>query len=286
MNRNVLIVLIGGFLVAVLVAVLVQASLGNGKKADASTPNAEILVAAKDMPLGHELVPGDLVWQQWPQSAVFSGAIVRSEGQKAEEALTGRLRSGVTSGQAIHPSMMVKDNKGNFMAASLKPGMRAVGVDVKADTMAGGFIGPGDYVDVILTYKVDVNNPDDNPVIDATVSKLASETILENVRVLAIDQEALRNEDQAKVARTVTLEVDGVGAERLALAAEMGDILLTLRGLGDETVMQSSTPTTDARVSRVMRDLVKLQGGGASNIVRVYNGNVIQNVPVRQNIEP
>ena len=153
----------------------------------------------------------------------------------------------------------------------------------EAQTMAGGFVGPGDRVDVIVTYKVKVQDKD-NPAVQAMVSKFATETILENVRVLAADQKAKREEDQAKVARTVTLEVDGAGAEKLALAAEMGDLVLSLRGIGDNGSSRNEQMTTDVSMSRVLKGLAEAQdsGGGASGMVRIYNGGTATNMAVRR----
>lgn len=283
MNKNVLIVLAGGFLIAILVAVLVQASLGGKKKeAQKAVNKVEILVAAKNLAMGKELIEGDLKWQTWPEDSVFSGAIVRQENQKVADAASGRMLQGLSAGQPIHPGMISGAGKGNFLAVSLKPGMRAIAISVKAQTMAGGFVGPGDRVDVVATYKIKIRDKD-NPAVQSMIDQYATETVLENVRVLAADQKAIREEEKAKVARTVTLEVSAEEAEKLALAQEMGDLKLTLRGIGDEDQIRKEDITTDVNMSRVLQDLVKVQGatGGNSGIVRVYNGQNVTNVPVR-----
>lgn len=286
MNKNMIIVLAGGFLIAVLVAVLVQSSLSGGKKKDdTSAPKVQVLVAARDLPAGKELGTGDTKWQDWPESSVFTGAIVRKEKEPALEAGKGRVIQSISAGQPIHPSLLVGEAKANFLAAKLKEGMRAVGISVKAQNIAGGFVGPGDYVDVIVTYKVSVQDKD-NAAVQSMVSKQASETILENVRVLASDQQAIREEDKAKVARTVTLEVDAAGAERLALATEMGDVTLALRGIGDKTVKTDGDITTDVKMSKVLKGLAKAQqGDGAGGAVRVFNGDQMNSVSVRQPAE-
>jgi pilus assembly protein CpaB len=284
MNKNILIVLGGGFLIAVLVAVLVQSTLKGKSKSDDSAPKSQILVAAKDLAIGKELIAGDVKWQEWPQSSMFAGAIVREGEKPASEAAKGRVIQSISAGQPIHPGLLVGEAKGNFLAAKLKEGMRAVGISVKAQNIAGGFVGPGDFVDVIVTYKVSVQDKD-NAAVQAMVSKQASETILENVRVLAADQQAIRDEDKAKIVRTVTLEVDGVGAEKLALAIEMGDVTLSLRGIGDNTLKQNDEITTDVKMSKVLRNLAKAQQGGAggpSGAVRIYSGQNVTNMPVRQ----
>lgn len=280
MNKNVMIVLAGGFVVAILVAVLVQASLG-GKKEDTGNKTL-VLVAAKDLGIGQELAEGDLKWQAWPGNA-FNGAIVRKkDDEKASEALKGRLVQRVSAGQPVLASYTFKEGKGNLVAATLGKGMRAVAIPVKADTMAGGFVSPGDFVDVILTYAVTTNSRE-NPSVQAFVNKDASETILQNVKVVAVDQEATRDEDKAKVARTVTLEVTKEGSERLALAANMGDITLALRGIGDTAVDVQGGMTTDVHVSRVMQDVARIQSEneGPSGKVRIYSGPNLQEVRTR-----
>jgi len=277
MNKNVLIVLAGGFVIAILVAVLVQASLG-GKKDDTG-PKTLVFVAAKDLALGTELKEGDLKWQAWPGSA-FEGAIIRKEEQAAGEALKGRMIQRVSAGQPVLSSYTFKEGKGNVVAAVLEKGMRAVAIPVKSETMAGGFVSPGDFVDVILTYKVEVGN-DDTDETGSFIQSHVSETILKNVKVLAVDQEASREEDKAKVARTVTLAVDSKGAEKVALASEMGDITLTLRGIGDDAPEKASM-TTDIEVSRAMQNLARIKSGGTSGgPVRIYNGSTMQEVRPR-----
>lgn len=283
MNKNVLIVLAGGFLIAILVAILVQASLGEKKKEQQKASNkVEIIVAAKNLATGRELAEGDLKWQAWPEDSVFAGAIVRQDKQKISEAASGRMLQSLAAGQPLHPGMIAGKGKGNFLAVTLKPGMRAIAISVKAQTMAGGFVGPGDRVDVIVTYKIKVRDKD-NPAVQSMIDQYATETVLENVRVLAADQKAIREEEKAKVARTVTLEVSSAEAEKLALAQEMGDLKLSLRGIGDEEQVRQENITTDVEMSRVLQDLARVQGanGGNSGIVRVYNGQNVINVPVR-----
>ncbi len=282
MNKNVMIVLAGGFIIAILVAVLVQASLG-GKKSDDGGEKVQVLVAAKDLGIGSELGEGDLKWQTWPGNA-FQGAITKKkEDDKAAEALKGRLIAKVSSGQPVLQSYVFKEGKGNVVAATLDKGMRAVAIPVKADTMAGGFVSPGDFVDVILTYKVEVSREDQTMETNSFVRNHASETILKNVKVLAVDQESSRDEDKAKIARTVTLAVDTKGAEKVALASEMGDLILTLRGIGDDKDDNTAAMTTDIEVSKVMQNIDNLKTGGGGP-VRIYNGAAMQEVRPRGSV--
>ena len=292
MNRNVIIVLVGGMLIAILVAVLVQASLSGGKKKveTQDAPKVKILVAAKDLDVGSGLGEKNVKWHEWPKNAVFPGAIVKQGDQKASEAAEGLLRRNIAEGEPITKSALVAGAEGNFLAATLGDNMRAVAVKVKAVTMAGGFISPGDYVDVILTYKASMKKTK-NPIVDETIDenldRLATETIMENVRVMAVDQALSRSDEKVKVGKTVTLEVDRKGAETLALAEEMGDISLALRKLGDKAVLPHKMPaTTDARLSTVDDELrseivkAKKSSGQDANIVRIYNGSSVQTLSV------
>ena len=291
MNKNILIVLGGAVLAAVLVAVLVQVTLG-GKKSSTVTDGVEVLVAAKDLKKGRELEEGDLTWKEWPEDSLFKGAITRDDGQEAHEALEGRIDRGFSKGEAVVRRAILKDTKGNYVAARLNPGERAVSIKVNAEGMVAGFIAPGSYVDVILTYKHRVTIDDDSPdvmaMLQLNLDDIATETILERVRVLAIDQKAEREEDdKIKVGKTVTLAVPIRDAEKLALASEMGDITLAMRGVGDDAPNEKAPAITDARMTSIDDEIfeeyekVREESGVAANTVRIYNGGVIQQVPVR-----
>jgi len=280
MNKNIMIVMGGGFLVALLVAIIVQASFGSKKDG-----MIEIAIAAKSLNAGEPVTEGNFKWQDWPESSVIQGAIVREGSKSIGDMAKGKLRRSMDAGEPLLASSLTTAGKTNILAASMEPGMRAMAIKVSAESMVGGFISPGDRVDVILTYQVKVSGDTQNEVADR-VSRHATQTVLENVKVLAIDQSAVKEEaNKAKVGRTVTLEVDTKSAERLALASEMGDLSLVLRALGDEQVSdpKKQTFTTDVEVSNVLQEIgkIKKSSGGSSNIVRVYNGQNIENVNVR-----
>ncbi|MCB1592134.1 MAG: Flp pilus assembly protein CpaB [Alphaproteobacteria bacterium] len=289
MNKNILIVLGGAVLAAVLVAVLVQVSLGGKKGGSASAEMVEVLVAARDLKIGDELSDGDMRWQEWPKGSLFRGAIKREDEQEAAEALEGRLRRDVAKDEAVLKSFLLREKAGNFVANSLEPGMRAMAIKVEAKTMVGGFIKPGDFVDVVMTYKLNIKAdkneaPGLQTLVNMNVDKWASETILQRVRVLAIDQTAEfeDDKDEAEVGKTVTLAVDAQQAEKLALAAEFGKITLALRAVGDDVVREERAwPTvTDARMTHIDDEIMhqynsmKMNTGTGvrRNVVRIYNG--------------
>ncbi len=293
MNKNVLIVLGGAVLVAVLVAYLVQISLG-GKKTT-QEPKVQVLVASKNLGIGTELKGDSVKWQEWPKASVFPGAVIREGDKSAGDALKGRLARDIASGEPVMKSALLGESKGNFVAASLEPGMRAVAIEVSASSMVGGFLGPGDFVDVMLTYKSSIKLEEKElPVIKNMVAlnlnKLATETVLQNIKVLAVDQTAKRPEDseKIKVGKTVTLSVTAHDAERLALAGEMGTLTLALRAVGDDAkVVKNWETTSDARMINVDNEIfteadrMEKDAGINPNIVRIYNGPAIEQVPAR-----
>lgn len=293
MNKNVLIVLGGAVLAAVLVAMLVQISMGGKKSSSNSDEVVQILVAADDLKVGHELGSGDLRWQEWPKDTVFKGAIVREEDEEADGVLEGRLRRELTKDEAVTRGIILKETKGNFVAASLQTGMRAMAIKVDPETMVAGFISPGDYVDVILTYRESIKLKEKDPrfqaMVDLNIGKFATETILERVRVVAIDQSAEReNDDKIEVGKTVTLAVNAQQAEKLALATELGALTLVLRGVGDDEVITEKWPTiSDSRLTHIGDEVfdeyekMKQESGVKRSVVRVYNGASFTEVPVK-----
>lgn len=291
MNKNIVIVFIGAIVIAVLVAVLVQFSLRSKPEPVQvkSTPKIEVLVAAKNLALGETLKPGDTKWQVWPQDAMFSGLIKRSKNSAPEKALEGRLARAITAGEPMMKSSLLANTKGNIVAASLEPGQRAVSIGVSATSMVSGFIAPGDHVDVVLTYKENIDDGGDDTAegfIKMNLNKLAVETILQNVKVLAVDQLATSPKDnKIKVGRTVTLAVDLEKAERLALASEIGTLNLVLRGVGDdETVVPSWPVQSDARITRMDDDVrakyeaYKQEAGIDRRDIKIYSGDVLERV--------
>jgi pilus assembly protein CpaB len=294
MNRNVIIVLAGGVLVSVLVAALVMASIGGKKKpAPKVDSKLEIVVAAHELKAGADLKAEDIKWQKWPENGVVPGAIARKADEAPLDAVKGRLKRPVAEGEPIVKAALLGETKGN-LAAVLSPGKRAVTISVNSLTQVGGFAAAGDYVDVILTYRerVHIAGQDSDPAIKDTVTKsiqnYASETILQNVKVLAVDQAMKRPaaDQSVKPGKTVTLEVDQKGAETLVLASKLGTMTLALRQLGDETITQPTYPiVTDSRITNIYDeverevDRQKAAGENSTN-VRIYSGETVQDIPV------
>ncbi len=200
-------------------------------------PSKEVLVAAVDVPIGKMVSERELTWEKWPDSGISKGYITRSARPKAIEELSGTIaRSPFLSGEPIKERKLIRSDRG-FMSAILPKGQRAIAVQVSALNTAGGFVLPNDRVDVILTRQ---RNGGGNR------QDWYSETILENVRVLAIDQTIEDREgEKAVVGReTATLELGPREAEIIAQSQQLGSISLALRSIAD------SQPGSEATVKQ------------------------------------
>jgi pilus assembly protein CpaB len=189
----------------------------------------EVLVAKNDLGRGQVIDTADIGWQTWPAAAANPGFIKKSDRPDAIKHFVGAIvREAMASGDPIREPKVVMAKGSGFMAAVLPQGMRAVAIDILPETSAGGFILPDDRVDVVLTRE-------DKAGEKATgVEKFISDTILRNVRVLAVDQ-TIDEKAGTKVAigKTATLELTQQQAETLSLSHKLGTISLTLRSLLD-----------------------------------------------------
>jgi pilus assembly protein CpaB len=223
-------------LVTALVAGAIADILASGNRTPAPPPLAttEVLVAKTDLSTGRVINESNLGWQTWPAASASSALVRKSDRPGAIKEFVGALvRSPIVAGEPIRDSKVVLAKGGGFMAAVLRHGMRAIALDISPDNDAG-FILPNDHVDVILTRR------DKWAEKTADVKKNTSETILRNVRVLAVDQSIEDKEGQkVAVGKTATIELDPQQAETLALARQLGTLSLTLRSL---LVSQSPTP--------------------------------------------
>ncbi|MGV8840973.1 MAG: Flp pilus assembly protein CpaB [Bauldia sp.] len=186
-------------------------------------PTDDVLVAGRDIPVGTTISEDDLSWQPWPRTAIAETYIRRSELADGTASLIGTIaRSTLFAGEPITDAKLASTN-GAFLAALLPTGMRAVAVSISVDTGAGGFILPNDRVDVIMTRR------------DPNSERYITETILQNVLVLAIDQAVEeQNGLPVVIGRTATLELSAEQSEIITVAQQMGDRLaLALRSLAD-----------------------------------------------------
>jgi pilus assembly protein CpaB len=237
MNVTRIAILGGAATAAGAAALLVRCMLG-GETApvEASTPppvmTTDVLVASTTVPPGRKLEAGVVRWDAWPKTSVPNSFITKDEQPDLAKAVEDTIvRSPLVAGQPITNLNTVRSDARGFMAATLMPGLRAVAMPVEANTGAGGFLLPNDRVDVILTHDVSGG---------ASQKIWRSDTILQDVRLLAIDQTAEPipmteegDDTQSKIGKTATLELTPAQAELLHRARASGTLYLTLRSLGD-----------------------------------------------------
>ncbi|WP_395390691.1 Flp pilus assembly protein CpaB [Novosphingobium sp. BL-8A] len=188
----------------------------------------KVLVAQRALPVGTIITADSVSYQDWPKELVKDAYFI--EGEADMQKLMGTVvRYPITAGQPITQGGLVAPGDRGFLAAALGPGMRAVTIPVSAKTGVGGFVFPGDRVDLVLTQQVAGT--------DGGEALRASETILRNLRVLATDQatdqDIVDGKTVVKAVSTVTLEVTPRIAEKVAVAQELGTISLSLRSISD-----------------------------------------------------
>jgi len=256
-------------------AMLAQAGL---HRPGPTAPTLQILVVRNAIHTGQIVKPDDLRWQSWPQGSLAPTYLV--EGKRPQSDFVGAVARGpMAAGEPITEGKLVLAGTRGFMAAVLQPGTRAVSVPVTATSAVSGFIYAGDRVDVLLTHVL--NGPQGQ--------HSATETILRNARVIAMDQKLdFSPGDKPDVAKTATLELTPKQSEIVTLAVKMGDLSLALRSLQDnddgrDSAAADNAPaeagdsyTRDAQVSRLIgvtpntpeapRSIFVLRGGVRSKL--------------------
>jgi pilus assembly protein CpaB len=192
-----------------------------------------ILVATRPLPVGTIIRPDSFRFQPWPKELVENAYFLKDKTDV--NSLVGTVvRYAITAGQPLTQGALVHPDDRGFLAAALGPGMRAVTVKVSGEEGVGGFVFPGDRVDVVLAQKISVNSenssyPDDE--------LFTAETIIRNVRVLATDQRYNAEDETGKTPvrtfNSVTLEATPEIAEKIAVAQDMGKLSLALRPLAE-----------------------------------------------------
>jgi pilus assembly protein CpaB len=215
------------------------AALLVGRTGDAPPPPApppvvqietvEVLVAKGEIGIGQAVSPQELTWQTWPASSAGPNFIRQSTRPGAMEELSGAIaRVPFAPGEPIREGRLIKGTGSGYLAAVLPSGKRATSTEINPEVGVSGFIMPNDHVDVILTRR------------DREAEKVAgieihvAETVLTNIRVLAIDQTVEEKSGQKVVTgKTATLELEPRQVERLTLARQQGIISLALRSIAD-----------------------------------------------------
>jgi pilus assembly protein CpaB len=221
------------------------------------TPAKSVLVARNGIQRGQILKPDDVIWQVWPEGAIDKNYVLL--GTRTPESFAGSVaRNPVAAGEPITEAKIVLPGNRGFLAAVLKLGMRAISVPVTVTSGISGFIFPGDQVDLLITYLVPMTGTPAGG--GSSYEHKAAETVLHDVRVIAIDQRLETKAGEAVVAHTATLEVTPKQSEIIALAGEIGKLSLSLRSLASasadapaplEQAVDAASPASpaDSRIS-------------------------------------
>ena len=204
-------------------------------------PPAKIAVLAAAHPInaGTLLKPEDFAARLMVASQARSDHFTLDSPDIRRELVGSMTRRALTAGDAVNEADVIKPGEHGFLAAALEPGMRAVTITVDTGAGAGDLIGPGDRVDLILTQTLaDQNLP--------AARRVAAETVMSDVRVLAIDQKLVlgaSNPQGDRGNRTVTLEVTELQAQRVSVASQLGHLSLSIRSAGSQ---QTASAVPDA----------------------------------------
>ncbi|MBN9241339.1 MAG: Flp pilus assembly protein CpaB [Mesorhizobium sp.] len=223
----------------------------------------DVLVLSGDVPMGSPL-ESNIKWEKWPADGINANFITRASEPEALDKLKASVaRVALYQGEPLRRSKLIGEGQ-SFMSSILPSGTRAVATSIAADTSAGGFILPNDFVDVIMTRRTDASTG---------TPGFMTDTILKNIRVLAIDQTIQEDEEgkKTRVGQTATLELTPEQAEIITVAQQMADRLtLALRPITD----------TNEKVSGEADYLVS--GNGRRGTVRLIKSGEVSEVGTRK----
>ncbi|MEM7058693.1 MAG: Flp pilus assembly protein CpaB [Pseudomonadota bacterium] len=229
-----------------------QLSLALRAVTDHAETLQDVLVVVDGASEGEALTEDNLQWQPVSKPQMHPQFIRRDEQPNAIEELAGSfVDRDFEAGEALREARLLKVNV-NLMSHRLEAGKRATAVKISAENTAGGFILPGDRVDVIHTIRQEAT--------DAAPPKNESQIIIQNVRVLAIDQTAVQTAEGSAIGKTATLELDPKDAERIMAAEASGTLSMALRAVVDHD------------------DQAPLEADAEAHVVRVHRGSETQDV--------
>jgi pilus assembly protein CpaB len=226
--------LAGAVMCAVVAGLMAKNVLGRkqqvSKEVISTVQTVDILVATKDLQMGERLIDGTVSWHSWPKDNVLPSMITRDAKPDAtKEFVQARARLPIFKDEPLIDKKIILPGAGGFMSAILPKGMRAISVAVSPRSSAGGFILPNDRVDIILTKKTTDSK--------SSMASVHSETVVSNVRVLAVNQ-VFRPASEAdpvtvEKGENATVQLLPRQAEILAQVESSGELSLALRSIAE-----------------------------------------------------
>ena len=233
---------------------------------DQNPGTVSVVVAGQDIPFGSTIEAHKLTTIQWPAEAVPQGVytsfddLIAAAGQDPR-----RAKRALAQGELVIAAKVSDFGEKVTIVQTLGEGKRAVAIKVNAQTSVGGFVTPGDRVDILLTQ--------------GGGRSLRTVTILQNMRIIAVDQQADELNEQTQIARTVTVEVSAEEGQKLALAQRAGQLSLSLRGLN----AGEDKPLDSIRLSDIIRERSPDENHGPKQVVKIRRANssveVVEMIP-------
>lgn len=232
---------------------------------DPSAPLVSVIVAGRDIPYGQPIQPQMLQILSWPREALPPGAISDMAVLVPQPGMPPRRATReIAQGELILASKLSDFGEKVTIVQSLAENTRAMAIKVDAETAVGGFVTPGDMVDIVLTQGRDKD--------------LRAVTILQSIRVVGVDQDADQRSDQPEVAKTVTVEVTPEQSQTLALAQKAGTLSLSLRSLDNA----ADKPLDSIRLSDILRDQSPVEEAPTvKQTIRIRRGSEVETVEVQ-----
>lgn len=212
-------VLLGGMAVALAAQWL-------GRQADIATNR--VVVAARDIQLGSPLTPDMLTTVEWPAGSLPTGAI-----NDPVELADRVVKTTLMRGEPVLESKLAPKGTRGGLSAVIAEGKRAITVKVNEVVGVAGFALPGNHVDIMVNTNDEQGRKNDR-------EHMISKIVLERILVLAVAQEASRDDTKPKVVNAVTLEVTPEEAEKIDLARSVGNLSLVLRNQVDTENVQTA----------------------------------------------
>ena len=232
---------------------------------EAESATVEVIVAAVDIPFGVEIDRSQLATIRWPRETVPTGIFTDFSTLVPEaDDPHRRAKRAMAQGELVLASKVSGFGEKVTLTQTLTPGHRAMAIKVSAETSAGGFVTPGDAVDIVLTHGRD--------------ETLRTVTVLQNIRVVGVDQLADEQSDAPVVARTVTVEVTPENGQKLALAQQAGTLSLSLRSLDMAEGIEEDAPLESVRLADILQQVSPLPEGEKSPTIRIFRGTDVTEV--------
>ena len=298
--RPIVIVLVVAALAAGLAGILAKAWLDRQVATSSAVPApavTDVLVTTREVEAGSVIASGDLRYESWPNSVISPRLVVRRPGEDPKAQMIGQVaRRTLTEGEPFTAAATFRQDNSGILAGILAPGMRAVSIAITNSSAVSGFITPGDRVDIVLATDLQraVEAADRPAGGGGPILRYASETILSDVRVLAIDQQITRAHDGTAIqGKTATVEVTPKQGEILTTAGMIGTLQLVLRGLPDGKAVpppladgEAATGfTADTETSKALQAEVEgktkpaepaaVHGGGGGGDVKINRAGII-----------